>query len=67
MSINNIIRAWKDEDYRLSLSEAERALLPENPAGLIELSGAEMDGISGGSACCTCSCCCCCCTCPVKM
>ena len=28
MSIKNIIRAWKDEDYRLSLSEAER-----RPAG----------------------------------
>ena len=48
MSIKNIIRAWKDEDYRLSLSEAERALLPEHPAGLIELSGAEMDGGDGG-------------------
>ena len=49
MSKMNIIRAWKDEDYRLSLSEAERALLPEHPAGLIELSGAEMDGDGGGS------------------
>jgi len=48
MSNMNIIRAWKDEDYRLSLSEAERALLPEHPAGLIELSGAEMDGVAGG-------------------
>ncbi len=48
MSSKNIIRAWKDEDYRLSLSEAERALLPEHPAGLVELSGAEMDGIGGG-------------------
>jgi mersacidin/lichenicidin family type 2 lantibiotic len=48
MSNKNIIRAWKDEDYRLSLSEAERALLPEHPAGLIELSGAEMDGVAGG-------------------
>ena len=48
MSIKNIIRAWKDEDYRLNLSEAERALLPEHPAGLIELSGAEMDGVVGG-------------------
>jgi mersacidin/lichenicidin family type 2 lantibiotic len=48
MSKMNIIRAWKDEDYRLSLSEAERALLPEHPAGLIELSGAEMDGDGGG-------------------
>ena len=59
MSIKNIIRAWKDEDYRLSLSEAERALLPEHPAGLIELSGAEMDGVDGGCCCC-CSCCCSC-------
>jgi len=49
MSKMNIIRAWKDEDYRLSLSEAERALLPEHPAGLIELSGAEMDGVGGGT------------------
>jgi mersacidin/lichenicidin family type 2 lantibiotic len=49
MSNQDIIRAWKDEDYRLSLSEAERALLPEHPAGLIELAGAEMDGVEGGA------------------
>ena len=48
MSNQDIIRAWKDEDYRLSLSEAERALLPEHPAGLIELAGAEMDRVEGG-------------------
>jgi mersacidin/lichenicidin family type 2 lantibiotic len=49
MSNQDIIRAWKDEDYRLSLSEAERALLPEHPAGLIELAGAEIDGVDGGT------------------
>jgi mersacidin/lichenicidin family type 2 lantibiotic len=48
MSNMDIIRAWKDEDYRLSLSEAERALLPEHPAGLIELAAAELDGVEGG-------------------
>jgi mersacidin/lichenicidin family type 2 lantibiotic len=48
MSNRDIIRAWKDEDYRLSLSEAERALLPEHPAGLIEVAIAEMDGVGGG-------------------
>ena len=47
MSNQDIIRAWKDEDYRLSLSEAERAVLPEHPAGLIELAGAEIDGVAG--------------------
>jgi mersacidin/lichenicidin family type 2 lantibiotic len=44
----NLVRAWKDEEYRLSLSEAERALLPENPAGSLELSDAEMDLVAGG-------------------
>jgi mersacidin/lichenicidin family type 2 lantibiotic len=54
MSHVNVIRAWKDEEYRLSLSEAERAMLPGHPAGLVELSEADMDHVDGG---CT-SCCC---------
>ena len=45
----DIIRAWKDEEYRLSLSEAERALLPAHPAGLMELTDAQLDVIEGGS------------------
>ena len=49
MSHLNIIRAWKDEEYRLSLSEAERASLPEHPAGLIELTGADLDSVAGGT------------------
>jgi mersacidin/lichenicidin family type 2 lantibiotic len=49
MSSNNIIRAWKDPNYRNSLSEAERAALPPNPAGLIELTDAELDGAAGGA------------------
>ena len=48
MSSRKIIRAWKDESYRLSLSEAERALLPEHPAGAIELTDAAIDGAAGG-------------------
>jgi mersacidin/lichenicidin family type 2 lantibiotic len=48
MSHLDIIRAWKDEEYRLSLNEAERALLPENPAGLIELTDADLDATTGG-------------------
>lgn len=39
----DIIRAWKDEEYRLSLSDAERALLPDHPSGLITLTDAELD------------------------
>jgi mersacidin/lichenicidin family type 2 lantibiotic len=61
MSNVNVIRAWKDESYRLSLSEAERALLPENPAGLVDIKEDELDQVNGGLLHCTC--CCCCCTC----
>jgi mersacidin/lichenicidin family type 2 lantibiotic len=46
----DIVRAWKDEEYRLSLTEQERALLPENPAGLIELDNDEMRAVLGGQA-----------------
>jgi len=48
MSYMEIIRAWKDEEYRLSLSEEQRAQLPENPAGLIELTDVELEVAVGG-------------------
>ncbi len=44
----NIIRAWKDAEYRNSLSAAELAALPENPAGLVELPDEEMAAVAGG-------------------
>ena len=49
MSNVDIIKAWKDENYRNNLSSSEQELLPENPAGTIELSGSEMEDIDGGS------------------
>jgi mersacidin/lichenicidin family type 2 lantibiotic len=49
MTSDEIVSSWKNEDYRLSLSVDEQALLPENPAGLIELSDWELLGIEGGS------------------
>jgi mersacidin/lichenicidin family type 2 lantibiotic len=48
MSKQSIIRAWKDEEYRLSLTEAERALLPAHPAGAVELTAAELGAVQGG-------------------
>ena len=42
MNTNQTIRAWKDEEYRLSLTDAERALLPQNPVGAIELTTADL-------------------------
>jgi mersacidin/lichenicidin family type 2 lantibiotic len=48
MSVENIIRAWKDENFRHTLSAAERALVPDHPAGLIDLTAAELQALSGG-------------------
>jgi mersacidin/lichenicidin family type 2 lantibiotic len=43
----DIIRAWKDEEYRLSLTEEERAQLPPHPAGLIELDDGQLANMKG--------------------
>jgi mersacidin/lichenicidin family type 2 lantibiotic len=37
MSDLDIVRAWKDEEFRLSLTDDQRAMLPSHPAGPIEL------------------------------
>jgi mersacidin/lichenicidin family type 2 lantibiotic len=50
MSRTEIVRAWRDYDYWFSLSESERARIPENPAGVVELMDAELDLVAGGSA-----------------
>lgn len=73
IQINNldidIIRAWKDEDYLDSLSEEQRAQLPENPAGMVELLDEDMGAVVGGrmmadiADMAECSCNCCRCTC----
>jgi mersacidin/lichenicidin family type 2 lantibiotic len=47
MKQEEIIRAWKDEDYRSSLNETQLRALPEHPSGLIELSGEEMATVGG--------------------
>ena len=49
MTTDKIVRSWKDEDYWQSLSDAERMLLPDNPASLIELTDAELSGVDGGT------------------
>lgn len=45
----DIARAWKDEAYRLSLGSDELALVPSNPAGMVELSDVELDMVIGGA------------------
>lgn len=49
MSLNHIIESWRDEEYRESLNNETRSLLPTNPAGEIELTEAELTDIDGGN------------------
>jgi mersacidin/lichenicidin family type 2 lantibiotic len=55
MSRLDIIRAWKDESYRLSLSAKQLASMPANPAGAVELTDAEAATIDGKLALAGCS------------
>lgn len=44
MSAIDIIRAWKDVDYRLSLDLQQQTMLPKHPAGDIELQDDDLEG-----------------------
>ena len=48
-----VIRAWKDKMFRDSLTDAQRAMLPPNPAGLVELSDEDLGllEVDAGSGC----------------
>jgi mersacidin/lichenicidin family type 2 lantibiotic len=45
--MKSIIRAWKDPIYRAKLSAADQAAAA-NPAGMIELTGTDLDQVAGG-------------------
>ncbi|WNG24166.1 mersacidin/lichenicidin family type 2 lantibiotic [Cystobacter fuscus] len=49
MSSIDIARAWRDPTYRESLSEEERASVPSNPVGGIELTEDELSLIVGAA------------------
>jgi len=43
-----IIHAWRDESYRASLSDAERAQIPVAPEGAATMSDEELGQAAGG-------------------
>ena len=49
MSKLDVIRAWKDVEYRSSLPGSELGALPANPAGMIDLSEVELSAVAGGT------------------
>jgi mersacidin/lichenicidin family type 2 lantibiotic len=46
----DVIRAWKDPSYRAALSEVERSMVPAHPAGLVDMTDAELKKASGLNA-----------------
>ena len=48
LNVQDIIRAWKDKQFRDSLSEEQRAQLPANPAGLVEIDDEQLVQVAGG-------------------
>lgn len=46
----DVVRAWRDEEYRNSLTEEERASLPESPAGLATINDSVLRSVTGGCA-----------------
>jgi mersacidin/lichenicidin family type 2 lantibiotic len=49
MSPNDIVRAWKDEEYLSNLNASDRAGMPEDPAGAIEISDRDLGDVSGST------------------
>lgn len=44
----HLARAFRDEDYYLSLSEAERASLPDHPSAAVALEPRDLRAAAGG-------------------
>ena len=44
----DVVRAWRDEEYRNSLTPEELASLPENPAGLAVVQDSVLRSVTGG-------------------
>jgi mersacidin/lichenicidin family type 2 lantibiotic len=45
----DLVRAFRDEDYFLSLTATERASLPAHPAAMIEVSEEELRAVAGAT------------------
>ncbi len=45
----DLVRFWKDARYRQSLRTQEQTSLPENPVGEVELTEADLSGVTGAA------------------
>jgi mersacidin/lichenicidin family type 2 lantibiotic len=66
MKKKDVIRAWRDGEYYSSLSNEERAALPDSPALVVDLGDDVLASISGGCSYVPCSTSAMCTPCPPK-
>ncbi|MEO6191965.1 MAG: mersacidin/lichenicidin family type 2 lantibiotic [Thermoanaerobaculia bacterium] len=45
----DVIRAWRDEEYRNSLTEQELSSLPESPAGMATVDDSALRSVGGAA------------------
>jgi mersacidin/lichenicidin family type 2 lantibiotic len=50
MLTEDVIRAWKDRQFRNDLSKADLVALPDHPAGTIELDVLDLDNVAAAYA-----------------
>jgi mersacidin/lichenicidin family type 2 lantibiotic len=48
MKRKDVIRAWRDGEFYSSLTDEQRAAMPESPASVIDLGDEVLASISGG-------------------
>lgn len=56
----DVLKAWTDTEYFDSLTDAQKAEVPANPAGSVDLSIADLGSVSGARMAASCTGCCCC-------
>ena len=44
----DVVRAWRDAEYRKGLTEEQRAALPAHPAGVVDLDDDTLRSVTGG-------------------
>ncbi|MCP4548729.1 MAG: mersacidin/lichenicidin family type 2 lantibiotic [bacterium] len=49
MKKEQIVKAWKNAEYRETLTETERSAMPGHPCGLVELDERDLGTAAGGT------------------
>ena len=48
MKKQDVVKAWRNEEFARELTPAQRAELPQNPAGPLGLSDEDLRAVTGG-------------------